>query len=154
RMIGHEHRRHARAPQRLRDRFLPEFDRTPRLPQEVERTAQHVVARRHAGQRADEMRIELDGTAREAIEIRRVELAPTIAREHVSIEAIEEYDDDVLRHVHGCAPIGREVDSTESTHRMLPVGGCFTAAPNREIVPRTGGIDDSYGRTADLRRWL
>ena len=98
RMIGDEHRRDAGAPQRPRDRFFPQFDRAPRFPRKVERAAQHVVARRHTRQRADEVVVELHGAARESIQVRRFEFAPAVAAEHVAIEAVEQHHDDVLRH--------------------------------------------------------
>ena len=79
RMIGDEHRRHAGATQRLRDRFFPQLDRTPRLPRKVERAAQHVVPRRHARQRADEVVVELHRAAREAIEVRRFEFRAAVS---------------------------------------------------------------------------
>jgi hypothetical protein len=45
------------------------------------------------------MTIEAHGSSGEAIEIRRVELGTSVCAEHVSIEAVEQNDDDVLRSI-------------------------------------------------------
>ncbi len=97
RVIGGEHRVHTRASQRGGDRLLPQFDRPPRLPQEVERAAQDVVPRRHARQRAGHVAIEPRGSRSESIEVRGVELVAAVRAEHVPVERVEQHDDDVLR---------------------------------------------------------
>ena len=77
---------------------LPELDRAPRPPQEVERAAQDVVAGRHARQRAGVVAGRSAPTAlREPVEVRRVELAAAVGAEHVPVEAVEQDDDGVLR---------------------------------------------------------
>ena len=50
RVVGEQHRRHPRPAELVDDRVLPHLDRPPRPPEEVERTAQQVVAGRDARQ--------------------------------------------------------------------------------------------------------
>ena len=78
-------------------RPLPDFDRAPRLPQKIDRAAQDVVTRRDAWQRARVVTVEANRAARESVEIGRRELAPAVGAEHVTIEAVEQYYDGVLR---------------------------------------------------------
>ena len=59
RMIRHEHRGDIRTAECRGDRLLPQLDRPPRLPQEVERSDEDVVAGRHARQRSGDVRGEL-----------------------------------------------------------------------------------------------
>ena len=67
--------------QRRGDRLLPQLDRSPRPPEEVERADEDVVARRHARQRTGVVLREAHARAREAIEVRRVELVAAVAAE-------------------------------------------------------------------------
>ncbi len=71
RVVGDEHRRDARTPQVVGDRVFPHFDGSPRPPQEVERADQHVVASRHARQRARPVPVESQRPRREPVEVRR-----------------------------------------------------------------------------------
>jgi hypothetical protein len=65
----------------------PQLDRAPRLPQEVERAAQDVVASGHARQRAGDVTIEAGGVARrEAVEVRGVELGAAVAAEVMTVQ--------------------------------------------------------------------
>ena len=96
RVIRHQHGGYAGPPQLRRDRLLPHLDGAPRPPQEVERTTQDVVARRHARQRARHMRREADGPlGGEAVEVGRLELGPPVAPEHVAVQAVEQQHDQV-----------------------------------------------------------
>ena len=98
RMIRDQHRRHARPPELRRDGLLPDLYGAPGSPEEVERSAQDVVARRHARQRAGDMGREADRPlAGEPVEVRRLELRPAVAAEHVTVEAVEQQHDDIAR---------------------------------------------------------
>jgi hypothetical protein len=99
RVIGDEHRRHARVAQVGRDRLFPQLDRAPRSPQEVECAAQDVVPRRHARQRAGDMAGEPGAARGEPIEVGRQELGAAVTPEEVSVERIEQHDDDVVGHL-------------------------------------------------------
>ena len=100
RVVGDEHRRHVRAPQRRGDRLLPQLDRPPRLPEEVERADEDVVAGRHARQRPGDVVRELRRTSGEPVEVRRGELGAAVRPEHVPVERVEQDDDDVPRGLH------------------------------------------------------
>ncbi len=100
-MVGHEHRRHPGPPQVVGDRLLPQLDRAPRPPQEVERTGEQVVARRHARQRAGDVAVEAHRPGGQAVEVRRVELGRPVRPDQVAVEAVEQDDDDVARHRRG-----------------------------------------------------
>jgi hypothetical protein len=110
RMVGDELGDDAGASQRRGNGLLPQFDRTPRPPQEVERPDEHVVPRRHARQRAAVVLGEANRSAGEAIEVRRVELGPAVAPEQMTVQRVEENDDGVVR--------GHEADSI----RPFPLG--------------------------------
>ncbi len=98
RVVRHQHRRDAGAAQLLRDGLLPDLDRPPRSPQEVEGPAQDVVARRHARQRAGDVRGEAHGPVpREAVEVRCREFGTAVAAEHVPVEAVEQQDHKIAR---------------------------------------------------------
>ena len=98
RVIGHQLRHHPRAPQRGSDGLLPEFDRTPRLPQEIPRPDQDVVARGNAGQRPGVVIGELRRPSRETIDVRCVELCTAVRREVVAVQTVEQQHHQVLRH--------------------------------------------------------
>ncbi len=115
-MIGGEHGVHTRAAQRRGDRLLPQFDRPPRLPEEVERTTQDVVAGGHAGQRTGDVTLEPGRPRRESVEVRRRELVAAVRAEHVSVQRVEQDHRDVLR----TRPIGGGVHPTS-----LSPGGCL-----------------------------
>src|SRR5437870_5671771 len=93
RMVGDELRDHARAPEQGRDGLLPQFDRSPRPPQKSERAHEHVVARRHARQRAAVMLRESYRSARESVDVRSVELGAAVATEMMTIQRVEQHDD-------------------------------------------------------------
>lgn len=95
RVVRNQHRRHTLLAQGTADRLLPHFDGSPRTPQEVERTAQDVVSRWHAGKRPCYVPIEAKGTRGEAIEIRRLELRTPVGPEHVAIQTVEQHHDGV-----------------------------------------------------------
>jgi len=82
RVITDELRADVLAPERFRQRLLPDLDRAPRLPEEVSCAADEIVPRRHARQGAGVVVRELHRLLREAIEVRCVELVrierPTI----------------------------------------------------------------------------
>src|SRR2546426_10758314 len=99
RVVRSEHRDDARGLEQCGDRFLPYFDRTPGPPQEVEGTAQEVVTCGHAWQRTGVVPVEPNCAGREAIEIRRLELSPAVRTDHVTVETVQQHDDDVI-HVH------------------------------------------------------
>ena len=96
-VVGDQHGRHAGGPQLGGDRLLPQLDRPPRLPEEVERAAQQVVASRDARQRARVVAVEADGPCREAVQVGRVELGAAVGADEVAVQAVEEDDDDVAR---------------------------------------------------------
>ncbi len=97
RVVRHEHRGDVGPPECRRDRFLPQLDRPPRLPEEVEGPDEDVVARRHARQRPGDVGGERRRPQCEPIEVRRRELGATVRAEHVPVERVEQDDDDVLR---------------------------------------------------------
>ena len=142
RVIGGEHRVHTGAAQRRGDRLLPQLDRPPRLPEEVERPAQDVVARRHARQRAGDVTIEPRGSGGETIEVRGVELVAAVRAEHVPVERVEEHDDDVLR----LSPPTRR-------HRPILARASRTDGTGLQSArdtPRTFGIGTATRRTHDI----
>ena len=97
RVVRDEHRRHPGVPQGGGDRRLPELDRAPGLPEEVERAAEDVVAGGHARQRAGDVAGEAGGpVGGEAVEVRRVEVGAAVAPEVVAVERVEQDDDDVV----------------------------------------------------------
>ena len=97
-MVRDQHGGDAGPPEQLRDRLLPHLDRPPRPPQEVERAAEDVVARRHARQGTRDVRGEPDRPlAGETVEVRRLELRTAVAAQHVAVEAVEEQHDQVAR---------------------------------------------------------
>src|SRR5208282_3139909 len=78
-------------------RPFPDFDRAPRLPQEVQRAAQDIVPRRYAWQRARVVPIKANGAAGKCVEVRGRELAPAVGAQHVPIEAVEQDYDRIAR---------------------------------------------------------
>src|SRR5208282_3320651 len=78
-------------------RPFPDFDRAPRLPQEVQRAAQDIVPRRYAWQRARVVPIEAKGAAGERVEVRGRELTPAIGAQHMPIKAVEQDYDRIAR---------------------------------------------------------
>ena len=98
RMVRHQHGRHTGPTEMARDGLLPDLYGPPRSPEEVERAAQDVVARRHAGQRARDVRREADGAlAGKPVEVGRVELRAAVAAEQVPVEAVQQEDDGIAR---------------------------------------------------------
>src|SRR6185312_11042230 len=95
-MVRDEHRWDAGLFEVARDRVLPYFDGTPRLPEEVERAAEDVVPGGHARERTGVMLLEAQRARGEGIEIGRREFVAAVGAEHVPVEAIEEDDDGVL----------------------------------------------------------
>src|SRR5208282_3537509 len=81
-------------------RTFPYFDRSPRLPQKIDRSAQDVVTRRDAWQRACVVTVEANRAPREGVEVGRGKLASAVSTEHVAIEAVEQYYDGVFRPRH------------------------------------------------------
>ena len=52
---------------------------------------------RHTRQRAGVVTVELHGALRKAIEIRGFELVSPVRADHVSIQTVKKYDNDILR---------------------------------------------------------
>ena len=96
RVIGDELRRDAGATEVSCERLFPEFDRPPGLPEEVQRSAEQVVASRNARQGAGVVLFEHQRAFRERVEVGSVELGPTVAAQHVAVERIQQDDDCVL----------------------------------------------------------
>ena len=80
----------ASGAQRHGQRVLPQLDRPPRLPQEIERATEQIVPGRHARQRAGVVLGEAHGTGRERVEVRRVELARAVGAEQVAVQAVQQ----------------------------------------------------------------
>ena len=95
RMVGDELGDDPRPAQQHRDRLLPELDRSPRPPQEVERADEEVVAGRHAGQRPGVVLRESHRVAGEPVEVRRLELGAAVRAEHVPVQGVEQHHDDI-----------------------------------------------------------
>jgi len=98
RVVGDEHGEHTLLAQVGGDRLLPQLDRAPRPPQEVERSTEDVVPRRHARQRAGDMPREACGTlGGESIEVGREELGAAVTAEHVPVQRVEQHHHHVAR---------------------------------------------------------
>ena len=144
RMVRHEHGRHARPSEPLGDGLLPDLYGAPGTPEEVERAAQDVVARRHARQRTGDMGREADGAlAGEPVEVRRLELGPAVAAEHVAVEAVEQQHDDIARTTAGLCiePFGRRCIGTDGHGLMVRpsrVNGVRDRAGACRCTPRPG----------------
>ena len=91
-MVGHEHGGDTRLGQFGGDGVLPDFDGSPRLPQEVECSTENVMARRDARQRAGVVGGEAQGPPGQPVDVGCVELAGTVRAEQVAVEAVEEND--------------------------------------------------------------
>jgi hypothetical protein len=155
RVIGNQRRRHAGAPQRHGNGLFPQLDRSPRLPQEVERAAQNVVPRRHARQGAGIVPFETQRALREAVEVGRGELRPAVRTEHVAVQAIEEDDDGVARRrrrlrcgVHGCTLWRKRVREGKGVpfariKPALPLGTDCTQNLGRRLSPSCGTVEVS-----------
>ena len=131
-MIGDELRGDALAPQRRRQRLLPDLDRAPGAPQEIERAAQDVVARGHARQRARVVPVEAHGAPGETIEIRRVEFRAAVGAEQVAVQAVEQHDDGALRSRRGASAMRRGDLRRVSYHRR--------AAARRELPSASNAL--------------
>ena len=92
RVVADEMRDHAGAAQMVGQRSLPDLDRSPGLPEEIERAAEQIVAGRHARQRAGVVAGEAQRPARQAVEVRRGELAAAVRAQQMAIEAVEKDD--------------------------------------------------------------
>jgi hypothetical protein len=86
------------------DRVLPDLDRAPGPPREVERADEQVVAGGHARKRARVVVPEPHRPCRQPVEVRGGELRAAVAAEEVPVEAVEEDDDDVPGCRHGGRP--------------------------------------------------
>ena len=124
RMVAHQHAGDALDAHVEGDRVLPQLDRAPRLPQEVQRTAQDVVARRHARQRAHAVVGELHRAGGKPVEVGRVELAAAIRSQHVAVEAVQQYH-------HGVGRLAGLVHGAPS----LPWGGLIVPRPPATPAP-------------------
>ena len=96
-VIRDELRDHAGLVQLVGDGVLPDLHRPPGPPEEVQGTAEDVVARRHAGQGARMVVVEPDGGAPEGVEIGGGELGPAIGAQHVPVQAVQQDDDRIPR---------------------------------------------------------
>ena len=141
RMVGDEHGGDAGRAQVIADRLLPELDRAPGLPEEVERAAQDVVTRGHAGERARVVALEAQRSSGEAIDVGRVEFPAPVAAEEVAIQAIEEHDDGVSRRhpaTSASEPITRcSVSAERAPSRRSGPGRPASSPPPAPAMPTT-----------------
>jgi hypothetical protein len=73
------------------DRRLPELDGAPGPPEEILNPAEHVVPRRHAGERPYLVLVEDECVLSEGIEVRGIEFLSPIGPQQMSIKAIKDY---------------------------------------------------------------
>ncbi len=159
-MIAHEHGAHAGvAPQQMRDRVLPDLDRTPGPPGEVEGADEQIVTGRHAGQRTRDMVGEAHGPCGQAVEVRGVELRAAVGPEHVTVQAVEQDHDDIAndnalvlgrggsqRAAAGHAGQGGRAPTVGNLRSGVGVTGALAAPPDRLAVRGLRG--DRRGRFA------
>ena len=116
RMVRGQHGGDARRAQGPGDVVLPDLDRAPGAPGEVEGSDEDVVARRHARQRTGVVLREAKCLLGEAGDVGGGELAAAVGLEHLPVQAVQQDDHQVLRLL--------------VTHRGPPLGdpqcGCCT----------------------------
>ena len=147
RVVRDQHGGHARPAQPRRHGLLPHLDRPPRPPQEVERPAEDVVARRHAREGAGHVRGEAHGPlAGEAVQVRGVELRAAVGAQHVPVQAVEQEHDGVARRprrrrVGETSPGAGSLSGPADSARSACIGGHATTtnvAP-AQAKPRPSG---------------
>lgn len=87
-------------------RLFPQFDRAPRLPQEIPRTNQNVVSGGDAWQRPCVMVCECDAALGESVDVGGIKLFAFKRRKVMLVEAVQQNDNDILgldRHGYWCA---------------------------------------------------
>ncbi len=102
RMVGDEHRNHTGIAQMPNERVFPDLDRTPGLPEEVQRPAQYVVPGGYAGQRSGIVLLEAQRAGGEPIKVRGLELFPAVGPHHMAVQAVQQNYDCILRRVRLC----------------------------------------------------
>src|SRR5262249_30025947 len=127
RVVADELCDHAGAPQMRGQGAFPDLDRTPRLPQKIERAAQQIVASRYAGQRSGVMSGEAQAAPRQPIDVRGRELVASVGAQQVAVEAVEQ-------HQHGAVP------------RSRSIVGCGVAVTSLAVAELFGAVDASMRR--------
>ena len=135
-MVAHQHGGDPGSAQMVGERVLPGLDRTPGPPEEVQRTAEDVVARRHAGDRAGEVALEAQGAPSHAVQVRGGELRPPVGAEEVAVQAVQEDH----HHIGGHRRLG-------GRRGKAALGRSCAAHRGRPRVPGTRFPEDSPAET-------
>ena len=119
-MVGDEHGGDPVAPQGPGDGVLPDLDRPPRAPGEVEGADEDVVPGRHARERSGVVPGEAQRGCREGVDGGGGELVPAVGPEHPPVEAVEQDDDQVVGSPTGPAPSAGSASRPHVVHGCLP----------------------------------
>ena len=115
RVICNELSHYSGTAQRSSNWFFPQFNRTPRLPEEIPGTNQNVVACRNTWQRTGVVIRESNGTRSKTIKIWRIKISATVCTHFMAIQTVEQQHHHILWCCcHGVAPI-----KTSSSHFIV-----------------------------------
>ena len=165
-VVGDQHGGHALLAQGPGDGVLPDLDRAPGPPGEVERPHQDVVASGHARQRTDVVVGEAQRLAGEGGELRRGELVAAVGLEQVPVEAVEQHHHQVVgtgaaRLGVGGGHGGVSVHQVSMWGRVVAAAGVAPAGPagavSRVVIQRresAGSITSSISNSVAVFRAL